>query len=195
MLKKLSDDIADEIDIAKTLNAIIAQFKSGKDVTKQLVELRSGGNSIPFQEYINRMSEEGSGEILFLYDLEEFPIEPGERPTDYYSLEELQTDLPEQKLKNLKLDGYSNYDYWFEYWIIDDVILSAEGALEGKTGHHYYNLKLTRTLSEAFVEYKGKYLVLDSTKCYNYTHEELIEIWDAFTSDYKSLPSHQSECS
>ena len=170
------------IDIQGEIAEIINNFKAGKDISNELVDIRSGGNYFEFHQWV--ISRALCNNFYFFKNIENIPLPEGDDDCveEYFSEEQLNAKLPEEKIANLSLDSRVDMDNdsTFHYEIIDGVCVSVESYMEGKNGPHFYDLKISKDLDEAVYDFGKEAMIIDGKECLNYTRDELVEFWDCF---------------
>ena len=165
---------------------IVEEFKIGKDVSSQLIEVRSGGNYYAFQEYI--VNSHFHNDMYFYLDIRDIPIPEGDGWYNYYTDEELDTQNIEKKIKNLRLDELVNWDTGdsFHLFEINGVCLTCKCSMEGK-GSHIYDLQIYENREEAITieKNKGEFLYHEGM-CLTHDMNELVTIWDRFVNEVKN---------
>ena len=168
------------LSIDAQIRAIIADYKAGKDVTAQLVEVRSGGNYFDFSEWA---TEQWLYDGFYFYlDSSNIPIYEGESFYDYFEESDLKLDNPDAKIAALGLDSKIDIDNHgtFNFKIIDGVCVVCEAEMEGKNGPHYHSLSLYQDIDEAAKAERERGAFLYNGDCLTHTEAELVEIWDSF---------------
>lgn len=162
------------------IKAIIADYKAGKDVTSQLVDVRSGGNYFKFHEWANE--QWFYDDFYFYLDSQNIPIYEGESFYDYFEESDLYLTDPNAKIAALKLDSKIDIDNdsAFYYKIVEDVCVTLIAEMEGKNGPHYHSLKIYKDLEEAVKTEREYGAFLYNGNCLTHTEAELVEIWDNF---------------
>lgn len=162
------------------IRAIIADYKAGKDVTSQLVDVRSGGNYFVFHEWATEQWLDDG--YYFYLDSSNIPIYKGESFYDYFDESDLKLDNPNAKIAALGLDSKIDIDNdsTFHFKIIDEVCVTCEAEMEGKNGPHYHSLKIYKNLEDAVKTERECGAFLYNGDCLTHCEAELIEIWDNF---------------
>ena len=174
------------LSIDAQIRAIIADHKIGKDVTTQLVEVRSGGNYFDFHEWAN---EQWFYDGFYFYlDSRNIPIYEGESFYDYFEDSDLYLDDPSAKIAALRLDSKIDIenDSAFYYKIMEDVCVTLIAEMEGKNGPHYHSLKIYKDLEEAVKTERECGAFLYNGDCPTHTEAELVRIWDNFVLKAKN---------
>ena len=168
------------LSIDSQIRAIIADYKAGKDVTTQLVNIRSGGNYFDFHEWA---TEQWLFDGYYFYlNKDNIPIYEDESFYDYSEESDLNLDDPNAKVAALGLDSKIDIDNdsTFHLKMIDDVYVTCEAEMEGKNGPHYHSLKIYKDLEEAVKTERECGAFLYNGECLTHTEAELVEIWDNF---------------
>ena len=168
------------LSIDAQIKAIIADYKIGKDVTTQLVNIRSGGNYFDFHEWA---TEQWSFDGYYFYlDKDNIPIYRGESFYDYFEESDLYLDDPNAKISALGLDSKIDIDNdsTFYFKMIDDVCVTCEAEMEGKNGPHYHSLKIYKYFEDAVKTERECGAFLYNGDCLTHSEAELVEIWENF---------------
>ncbi len=168
------------LSIDAQIRAIIADYKIGKDVTSQLVDVRSGGNYFEFHDWAN---EQWFYDGFYFYlDSRNIPIYEGESFYDYFEESDLYLADPNAKIAALGLDSKIDIenDSAFYYKIVEDVCVTLIAEMEGKNGPHYHSLKIYKNLEDAVKTERECGAFLYNGDCLTHTEAELVEIWDSF---------------
>ena len=177
----------EDISIDAQIRAIIADFKAGKDVTTQLVDIRSGGNYFDFHEWA--IEQWLDDDYYFYLAKENIPIYEGESFYDYFEDSDLYLEDTGAKIEALGLEAKIDIDNdsTFNFKIIDEVCVACEAQMEGKNGPHYHSLALYKNLAEASkTEREHGAFLYNWGNCLTHTDAELVEIWDNFVLKAKN---------
>lgn len=173
------------LSIDAQIRAIIADYKAGKDVTTQLVDIRSGGNYYDFHDWvIERWPFDGFYNYV---DIKHIPIDEHESFYDYFEENDLYIKAKDAKIAALGLSRES--DNTFDFKIIEGIYLTIQTEFQGKGGAHFHSLALFKSLEEAMkTEREQGALLYDEIagECVTHTEDELVEIWDNFVLKAKN---------
>lgn len=168
-------------NIEQRLKEIIADFKSGKNVTEDLKEFDSEENYEFYEWCCDRDWVDG---MHWCFDYSYFPIYEGEDPYDYFTEEELREEDIEKKFeimfKHIKPNDSTGSGFYFEF--IDDVCLLIEVEMMG-TGMRFSGVKIANTTEEYRKDYFDEdTLILGFASSEISTGEKELAIWDSFAA-------------
>ena len=171
-----------DTDIEQKMAEIISEYKSGKDVTKDLVDIRSGGNYFAFHEWA--VDRDLYYNWHFIIHVEDVLAEEAECVSEYFDEKDLSAELPGEKISNLNLDSHVNEetDGTYNFEIIDDVCVSIEMQWQSAKTMHLYNLEISDSF-QCWIESFGKDKILyRGGECVNFSDDKLVKIWDSFVA-------------
>ena len=115
------------LSIDVQIRAIIADYKAGKDVTAQLVGIRSGGNYFDFHDWvIERWPFDGFYNYV---DMKGIPIDESESFYDYFEESKLHIKTKDAKIAALGLSREG--DSTFDFKLIDGIFLTVQTESQG----------------------------------------------------------------
>ena len=177
-----------DTDIEQKIADIISKFKCGKDVTKDLVDIRSGGNYFGFHDWI--IKDDIFMDLNFMLSVDDIPISLDDDYLDYFEEEDLNAKTPEEKIRNLSIEAKGDESQTIHYEKIDGVYVSVEAHWEGgKSGPHFHSLQISYDLKSIYDSKKEQgLLIVDSDRnSHNFSDDELVKIWDSFVAKVRGL--------
>ena len=168
--------------IGVKIKEIISEYKLGKDVTKDLVDIRSGGNYFAFHEWA--VDRDLYYNWHFIIHVEDVLAEEAECVFEYFDEKDLSAELPGEKISNLNLDSHVNEetDGTYNFEIIDDVCVSIEMQWQSPKDIHLYNLEISDSF-QCWIESFGKDTILyRGGECVNFSDDKLVNMWDSFVA-------------